>query len=162
MDAHALHAVLRHDAELLAARLPEMPRADRPAARQLALRAWRLLDDPKPKAPALLALLGELHAVLGVRELGKPAMAVWRMRATQPWPEVLRRTLVADRVVAWQRRFDQRWQARVALSAARIDWLEARVAGRAHTQVATVRAPTESPGREPLELLHKRGRSRFS
>ena len=117
MDAHALHAVLRHDAQLLAARLPELPRADRPTARQLALRVWQVLDDPKPEAPALLALLGELHAVLGVLELGKPAMAVWRMRATQPWPEVLRRTLVADRVVAWQQRFDRRWQVRVALSA---------------------------------------------
>ena len=161
MDVAALQAILRQDAERLATVVGQLPRGDRALARTLARRAWQALEI-ETADDALLAVTLDVQAVLAAIDGGKPLQPVWQMRVQRPWPEVLRRTLVADRVLAWQRRFDARWRVRVALSAARLQWLEARVAERAPTQVATVRAPEETQNRESLELLHKRGRSRFS
>ena len=162
MNTAALQAILQLDGARLAALLPTMPRAERPEARQLAVRVWQELEAATANPQNLLALTLELQQLLSPMDAGKPATPVWSMRTARPLPEVLRRTLVADRVIGWQARFDRRWQVRVALTAERMAWLQARVAARAPTQVATVRQPDEAQSRESLELLHKRGRTRFS
>ena len=162
MVASALHAIVRHDAERLAALMAQIPRAERPDARQLALHAWQELEAETPSEPRLLTLAQALYTTLAPLDAGRPPLTVWQMRTARPLPEALRRTLVADRVLGWQQRFDRRWQVRMAMSAARLQWLESRVTERAPTQVAMVRPPEEAQNRESLELLHKRGRTRFS
>jgi hypothetical protein len=162
MNRAALLAILGLDVARLALLLPQLPRADRPHLRNLTLRAYQELEAVTQDDVALLALTLEVQGALMPFDSGQPPQTVWTMRTSHIWPESLRRTIVADRVVAWQTRFDRRWQVRMALSAARLAWLESRVAERAPTQVATVRAPEEKQNRESLELLHKRGRTRFS
>ena len=162
MDRAALLAIVALDLARLTLLVPQLPRADRPHARNLALRAYQELEAATPDDLALLALLLEVQGVLAPFDAGRPPQTVWTMRASRVWPETLRRTIVADRVLAWQTRFDRRWRVRMAMSAARLAWLESRMAERAPTQVATVRAPEEKENRESLELLHKRGRTRFS
>ena len=162
MDRVALEAIVRQDLARLALVLPQLPRAQRPDARTLMLRAYQALEAETPGAADLLLLTLEVQQTLAPLDAGQPAQSVWHMRATHVWPETLRRTIVADRVLVWQRRFDQRFRVRMALSAARLAWLESRMSERSPTQVATVRAPEETQNRESLELLHKRGRTRFS
>ncbi len=162
MDVAALQIILQQDAERLAALTPHLPRPERSEARQLTLRVWQALDAQVTEPAQVLALTLELQHTLSPIDAGKPAQPVWQMRTARPLPELLRKTLVADRVAGWQARFDRRWQVRVALSAVRLKWLESRVAERAPTHVATVRQPEEAQNRESLELLHKRGRTRFS
>ena len=162
MDCAALAKILADDLALLTLHLPHQPRADRPQLRHLTLRAYQQLAAEVLDPNLLLALTREVQNALQPLDAGRPPQTVWAMRTTRVWPEALRRTIVADRVVAWQLRFDRRWRVRMALSAARLAWLEAHIAKQSPTQVATVRAPDEKPSRESLELLHKRGRTRFS
>lgn len=162
MDVLALQAILRHDAERLAAVVAALPREVRPDARKLAVRVWQELDARNSKAGSVLALALELQALLRSVDAGKPPRSIWQMRMARPWPEALRRTLVAERLGTWQQHLEQKWQVRLALSAARLAWLDARMAQRTSTSVAVVRQPQDDRGRDCLELLHRRGRSRFS
>jgi len=162
MDVAALAQILRLDVERLVALTPQLPRELRGQARGLALRAWQGLEAETQDGAALLSVLNDMHGLLAPTDAGRTTMTVWQMRVAKPEPERMRRTLVADRVAQWQARFDRRWQVRLAVSAARLQWLESRVAERAPTQVATVRQPEVAQGRDSLELLHKRGRTRFS
>ncbi len=162
MGTRALRAILRQDAERLAVLMPLVPRAERADARQVAVRAWQELHADAHSEANVRALVLELQKRLAGLDAGKPAHSVWRMRIVRPMPEFLRRTVVADRVLTWQRRLERRWQVGLALSAARLAWLDARVAECAPTRVAAIRPPEKASNRVSLELLHKRGRTRFS
>ena len=161
MDAAPLRAVLDADLAQLAARWAELPRPARPAARSLLWRGYRAIADARVARSSLCDVAAAVAGLL--RSLPAPALLpAYRMRPRPPWPQILRPTLVGDRAAAWQTRLDRRWRVPVALSPERLAWFDQRVAARAPTQVATVRQPTEAGSRDALELVHKRGRSRFS
>lgn len=155
-----LREILGADAEKLAAELQNLPRNERARARTALWQAYQELEQPKLRKKALLTSLVAIGNLMKLLEKPLP-LTVWQMRQMQPYPEVLRRTLVADRVLGWKQRYDLRWQVRMALSARRLAWWENRLGGKPPTHVATVREP-EKQDRDALELLHKRGRSRFS
>ena len=157
MATQALVAVVRAEAELLATRLPHLARDERAQARQVLWVAWQALDAPRPKRQVLGSVA---HALVPWRQADAIASA-WTLRKLRPHPTFIRRTLVGDPASGWANHLTHRWQPRLALSPTRLAWWEARLTGEVPVHAASIRTP-EKQDRQALELLHKRGRSRFS
>ena len=157
MDDTALTTLVRDAAQDVADRVPHLPRPARTDARALVWEAWQALTPHQPSHATLVMVARKLAAWRGVERLA----SVWEMRCQRPRPSFVRRTVVADRVRDWDVRLARKWQARLALSEVRLAWWQARVSGASLAPRPAIQ-PAEQQPRAPLELLHKRGRSRFS
>ncbi len=147
----------------------------RPVARNLLWRVWALLDPPQPDdgndepmAPVSLgqlrALAIELESLL--RQLhddrGAGARPIKDMRVATPMPDRVAVPPSARQTDNLARAVDRHFKTRVALTAERLAWFEARTGQTPPTTVAVVKQPEADAERQDLELLRKAGSSKFS
>jgi BMFP domain-containing protein YqiC len=169
----ALVAVMRADAEVVARAIAVLPREVKQQARTVLWRAFALIDvgggdDAAAPAPVLADLLPAAFELADLRRASGDSfpcgiLRLCQVRLARPLPDRIlplagpRKTArVADAVAS-------HFRARVALTEARIAWFEARANKTPPTHVATVRQPDEAKeARDALELLVRKGRSKFS
>lgn len=171
--------VLRADAAFVAGALssptslrdPGGLRDLRPAARTALWQAYAYLEPADDADPAALTAEGLWQATQALadlrRQLGddrgagaRPIAEVWLRTPFPERPQVIAGALRAE--VSLER-LTARWRVRVAIDRERLAWFEARCQESNPTRVATVRAPsTEQSNRDALELLVRKGPSKFS
>jgi hypothetical protein len=177
-SAADLVAVMRADAEVVSQAIASLPREAKQRARTVLWRAFALIDgaggddEAGSGSPAHAPSVADLlPAALELAELrraigdGFPCGIgrLHQVRIARPLPDRIvplagpRKTAHVARAVA------SHFRARVALTESRIAWFEERANKRPPTHVATVRQPDEAKeARDALELLVRKGRSKFS
>jgi len=163
-----LLAVIQADAAAVAAHLPQLAdRGERQALRKLLAAAWALqsagLKASLPDEALVhnaVAVLEQLAAARRRLEPGWRAVALRWLHSTgrrRRWGQRLQAGRSARHADQLASRVAQHTQLRFGLSAARLQWWEARWAGLSPPPVASVRAAPAELSRLELPLLHKRG-----
>ncbi len=170
-------AILADDAAFIAAavRLPSVDKTLRQKARGLLWQAWALVQPPEPEPDAdavatpppepseILALLRTLMQLrIDLGDAGAGIRPLRQVLLRKPHPE---RPLPIEAARATERTARGvlgHFAVRVGIDAKRLAWFEARCSEQDPTRVAKVRPPDEKDNRQPLELLVKKGQSRFS
>lgn len=167
--------VLAQDAAFVgtAVRSAGVDKGLRQKARAILWRAFALLEPPEVEEGAeppptvepgeILALLREVESLR--HELGDAGAGIRRLREVlirTPHPEKPLPIEAARATERTARAVLRRFSVRVALDKKRMAWFEARCSEQDPTRVAKVRQPDEKDNREPMELLVKKGQSRFS
>lgn len=169
-------ALIACDADRLAALVKHGPmdKAQKPAARALLWRLWAVLtphpeDDGAPATPLvalaeLAALAAEVEALLRLvgDDKGAGAWPIKALRIASPLPDRVTVPPSARQTDKLARAVARHFAPVLALTTERLDWFENRCKRSAPTSVATVRQPEAEADRQPLELLHKAGKSKFS
>ena len=175
----ALVAILQEDAERIAAlaRLRRGERADRLAARLLLARVYAVLeplavDHPTsadaPDPVALAAIAVEVAALR--RRLAGPGWQILRpigeVWIREPYPEFFMRPSGATGAQRLATQREAQFSLKLALNDQRIAWMEKRCTADQPGLLRPVRTPKAGDGHRlgasELELLRKRGRSKFS
>ncbi|MCO4761594.1 MAG: hypothetical protein KC502_08830 [Myxococcales bacterium] len=167
-----LASIVQHDAEHIAklVRKRAGDRAARKAARALLLRVFGALQDeePDPDVDQLSSLVVETEAMR--RTLEGPGWRVLHRIAEvwvrTPYREMFMRPSCANGAQEIADVRVDRFTPQLALSEARIAWMEQRCEASQPGLLRPVRAPKQGDGHRmtsgELELLRKRGRSKFS
>jgi hypothetical protein len=170
-------AVLAEDAAFVGAavRSAQVDKGLRQKARTVLWQAYAILEPAEvdetagevaaePVQPA--ELLALLHALAALRtELGDAGAGIKRLQDVwihKPHPERPLPIEAARATERTARTVVKHFTVRVAVDKKRMAWFEARCSEQDPTRVAKVRQPDEKDNREPMELLVKKGHSRFS
>ncbi len=175
----ALVAILQQDAELIAdlARLRRGERADRLAARLLLARVYAVLEPPEAAQPtsadgpdpvALAAIALEAAALR--RRLAGPGWQILRpigeVWIREPYPEFFMQPSGATAAQRLAAQREAQFSLKLALNDQRVGWMEKRCTATQPGLLRPVRTPKTGEGNRlgasELELLRKRGRSKFS
>ena len=151
-----------------------LERALRAELRPLLWRLWQVASppaaqdgEPPPEQPTAAELLDLVRlSAEALRRCGDDrgagARAIRHMRIHKPFADRVVLPPSARQTQRLAQAVERHFSARLALTPARLKWFEDRANSSAPTSVAQVRQPEADAERLGLELLRKRGTSKYS